>query len=233
MTSNQSSLTCAATCWGIAALAGVLTTGALMVMGGWTFLQGAFMGVLVFAIGGAILSWALCRPLPAPGAVTASGGAKPTASAASKTASAPAAASPAASASGPAVQASTELPGEQELADRKGSWTYGEGDSDTAPVPTAAGDDAAAEESAPETLTGPRDGGADDLKKLKGVGPKLEETLNGLGFYHFDQIATWTDAEVAWVDTRLKFKGRIERDGWIDQAKILASGGETEFSKRK
>ena len=90
---------------------------------------------------------------------------------------------------------------------------------------------AAAEEQAPETLTAAREGGADDLKLLKGVGPKLEQTLNELGFFHFDQIAKWTEAEVAWVDARLKFKGRIERDGWIEQAKQLAAGEETEFAK--
>jgi len=88
-----------------------------------------------------------------------------------------------------------------------------------------------AEEQAPETLTAAREGGADDLKLLKGVGPKLEQTLNELGFFHFDQIAKWTEAEVAWVDARLKFKGRIERDGWIEQAKQLAAGEETEFAK--
>lgn len=84
----------------------------------------------------------------------------------------------------------------------------------------------------PRTMKAPRKAGADDLKKLKGVGPKLEQTLNELGFYHFDQIAKWTPEEVAWVDENLRFKGRIERDGWIEQAKILAEGGETEFSKR-
>ena len=45
--------------------------------------------------------------------------------------------------------------------------------------------------------------------------------------------AGWTEREIAWVDDRLNFKGRIERDGWLEQAKILAAGGETEFSKRK
>ncbi len=79
-------------------------------------------------------------------------------------------------------------------------------------------------ESAPETLSAPREGGADDLKKISGVGPKLEGVLNELGFYHYDQIAKWTEAEVAWVDSRLKFKGRIERDGWIVQAAELAKG---------
>ncbi|MEM7745069.1 MAG: NADH-quinone oxidoreductase subunit NuoE [Pseudomonadota bacterium] len=84
----------------------------------------------------------------------------------------------------------------------------------------------------PELLSTARDGGPDDLKKIKGVGPKLEGVLHDMGIFHFDQIASWTDREIAWVDERLKFKGRIERDGWIDQAKTLAAGGETEFSKR-
>ncbi|WP_170460656.1 NADH-quinone oxidoreductase subunit E [Ruegeria arenilitoris] len=87
-------------------------------------------------------------------------------------------------------------------------------------------------EAQPETLSGARDGKPDDLKLLKGVGPKLEQTLNELGFYHFDQIAAWTPEHVAWVDARLKFKGRIERDGWIEQAAKLAAGEETEFAKR-
>ncbi|MEM9635796.1 MAG: NADH-quinone oxidoreductase subunit E [Pseudomonadota bacterium] len=87
-------------------------------------------------------------------------------------------------------------------------------------------------EKEPEVLKEARDGKPDDLKKLKGVGPKLEATLNELGFFHFDQVASWGAEEIAWVDSRLKFKGRIERDGWIEQAKILAAGDETEFSKR-
>ncbi len=90
----------------------------------------------------------------------------------------------------------------------------------------------AAKEDQPETLKAARGGNPDDLKMLKGVGPKLEETLNGLGFYHYDQIAAWTPEQVAWVDARLKFKGRIERDGWIEQAAKLAAGEETEFAKR-
>ncbi|KIC47078.1 NADH dehydrogenase [Ruegeria sp. ANG-S4] len=89
-----------------------------------------------------------------------------------------------------------------------------------------------AKEDAPETLEGARDGKPDDLKLLKGVGPKLEQMLNELGFYHFDQIAAWTPLQIAWVDARLKFKGRIERDGWIEQATMLAAGEETEFAKR-
>lgn len=85
----------------------------------------------------------------------------------------------------------------------------------------------------PEALSGARNGGADDLKMMKGVGPKLEIMLNELGFYHFDQIAGWSAAEVAWVNDNLtEFKGRVSRDNWVEQARKLASGRETEFSKR-
>lgn len=79
-----------------------------------------------------------------------------------------------------------------------------------------------AKDGKPPLLTKARDTGADDLKKIKGVGPALEKTLNELGFYHFDQIAGWRKKEIEWVDERLKFKGRIERDEWIKQAKALA-----------
>ncbi|SDF40887.1 NADH-quinone oxidoreductase subunit E [Sulfitobacter delicatus] len=91
-------------------------------------------------------------------------------------------------------------------------------------------DAAAAETKTPRTpgnkpaqLDGPRETGADDLKKIKGVGPKLEQMLNGMGFYHFDQIAKWGPDEVAWVDQNLEgFKGRVSRDNWVEQAGRLA-----------
>ncbi len=72
----------------------------------------------------------------------------------------------------------------------------------------------------PPVIRKARVGGADDLKVIKGVGPALEKTLNDLGFYHYDQIAAWRKKEIEWVDERLKFKGRIERDGWIKQSEI-------------
>ena len=85
----------------------------------------------------------------------------------------------------------------------------------------------------PRTMKAPRKAGADDLKLIKGVGPKLETLLNTMGFYHYDQIANWGADEVAWVDQNLEgFKGRVSRDNWVDQASSLASGEETEFSKR-
>lgn len=85
----------------------------------------------------------------------------------------------------------------------------------------------------PAMLSGPRASGADDLKRIKGIGPKLEELCHHLGVYHFDQIAAWDANEVAWMDSNLEgFYGRVSRDDWVGQAKILAAGGETEFSKR-
>ena len=102
----------------------------------------------------------------------------------------------------------------------------------TAEVAEASGSDAAPGLK-PVTMDAPKDGKGDDLKRIKGIGPKLEKVCNKLGFYHFDQIASWTDEEVAWVDQNLEgFKGRVSRDNWVEQAKTLASGGETEFSAR-
>lgn len=94
-------------------------------------------------------------------------------------------------------------------------------------------DEGANEGVKPTTLDAPRGGKGDNLKKIKGVGPKLEKLCNRLGFWHFDQIAAWTDDEVAWVNANLEgFKGRVTRDNWVEQAKVLAAGGKTEFSER-
>jgi large subunit ribosomal protein L15 len=85
-------------------------------------------------------------------------------------------------------------------------------------------DEAALEGTRPAGLDAPK-GDADDLKKIGGVGPKLEETLNKIGIYHYWQIAEFTPDNVAWVDGYLSFKGRIDRDDWIGQAKALAADG--------
>ncbi|MEP3637860.1 MAG: NADH-quinone oxidoreductase subunit E [Paracoccaceae bacterium] len=85
----------------------------------------------------------------------------------------------------------------------------------------------------PKVMKKARKGGADDLKLIKGVGPKLEGLLNTLGFFHFDQVAAWTADEVSWVDQNLEgFKGRVVRDNWVEQAKTLSGGGSTDFSQR-
>ncbi|MSU90036.1 50S ribosomal protein L21 [Rhodobacteraceae bacterium 2CG4] len=77
--------------------------------------------------------------------------------------------------------------------------------------------------SKPANLLAEARGKADDLKKIGGVGPKLEKTLNEAGVFHFWQIAEWGPEEVAHMDELLSFKGRIERDDWIGQAKTFAA----------
>ncbi|MEJ8574656.1 NADH-quinone oxidoreductase subunit NuoE [Microbaculum marinum] len=78
------------------------------------------------------------------------------------------------------------------------------------------------QETRPPGLDAPRDGKPDDLTKIAGIGPRIESTLHSIGVYHFEQIAAWTPAEVAWVNGHLNFKGRIDRDDWIVQATNLA-----------
>ncbi|WP_306256812.1 NADH-quinone oxidoreductase subunit NuoE [Pararhizobium sp. IMCC21322] len=75
----------------------------------------------------------------------------------------------------------------------------------------------------PAALDKARSGGADDLKRIKGVGPKIEGILNSLGIFHFDQIAAWDQANKDWVDDHLSFKGRVDREDWIPQAEALAN----------
>lgn len=84
----------------------------------------------------------------------------------------------------------------------------------------------------PQGIAAARGGKADDLKRIRGIGKQNEGRLHGLGIWHFDQIAAWSAQEALWVGGYLAFPGRIEREDWIGQAKQLASGAETEFSKR-
>jgi len=97
--------------------------------------------------------------------------------------------------------------------------------SDGSPAPAESSPDESGPEEAPAALTAARTGGPDDLKLISGVGAKLEALLHSMGFFHFDQIAAWTDENLRWVDKRLDgFKGRARRDGWIAQAHKLAGG---------
>ncbi len=75
----------------------------------------------------------------------------------------------------------------------------------------------------PSGLAAARGDRADDLLVIKGVGPQNEARLHGLGIWHFDQIAAWTPENVEWVGGYLAFPGRIEREDWVGQAKVLAA----------
>lgn len=91
--------------------------------------------------------------------------------------------------------------------------------SEKAPKAEAGPKAAKADESAP-LFTAP-DGPADDLKKISGVGPVLEKKLNALGITKYAQVAGFSAEDIARVDESLSFKGRIEREDWLSQAKAL------------
>lgn len=85
----------------------------------------------------------------------------------------------------------------------------------------------------PMRLTAPRDGRADDLTEIEGIGPAMAKLCNDLGFYHFDQIAGWSASDVAWVDANMgSFKGRILRDKWVAQANLIVAEGLEAFRIR-
>ncbi len=72
----------------------------------------------------------------------------------------------------------------------------------------------------------------DDLKRIRGVGVLIEKKLNSMGVYTYAQVANWSAADIDRVSQVLDFKGRIERENWVEQARILTAGGQTEFSRR-
>ena len=75
-------------------------------------------------------------------------------------------------------------------------------------------------------------GKTDDLKRIRGVGVLIEKRLNGLGITTYGQVANWNSGDIDRISQTLDFKGRIERENWVEQARILSSGGYTEFSRR-
>lgn len=75
-------------------------------------------------------------------------------------------------------------------------------------------------------------GQSDDLKRIRGVGVLIEKKLKSLGISSYEQIANWTRADIDRINGILDFKGRIERENWVEQARILTAGGYTEFSRR-
>jgi predicted flap endonuclease-1-like 5' DNA nuclease len=205
--------------WGVASAAGWLAMAALMIMDDWTVLQGLFAAAVIFFGLGAVLSFLFLRPLSEPAEAARMAHAEP----------APTVPAMAPLRSGKPTAAAASAPAK--TAEAKPAPAPA-----ATPAPTPAPAPAAAdpgEGTRPAALEAAREGGADDLKRIKGIGPKLEKLCNRLGFYHFDQIAAWTADEVAWVDQNLEgFKGRVTRDNWVEQARLLASGGETEFSKK-
>ena len=77
----------------------------------------------------------------------------------------------------------------------------------------------------PLALERPVEGAPDDLTLIGGIGPRIQEVLNSLGIFHFDQIADWSPENIAWIDEYLHFNGRVKREGWVEQAAILVGEG--------
>ncbi len=83
-----------------------------------------------------------------------------------------------------------------------------------------------------EAIVGAVGPGGDDLKRIRGVGVLIEKKLRSMGYTTYDQVADWTQDEINRVSQALDFRGRIERENWVGQARVLAAGGQTEFSRR-
>lgn len=84
----------------------------------------------------------------------------------------------------------------------------------------------------PLILASPRQSGKNNLKKIKGINTKIEEDLNNLGIFHFDQISKWTGKNCDWIEEFLQLPGCVKKYQWVDQARILASGKETVYSQK-
>lgn len=84
----------------------------------------------------------------------------------------------------------------------------------------------------PLVLSSPKSTGKDNLRKIKGIDYKVEEDLNNLGIYHFEQISKWSSKNCDWIDEFLLLPGQSKKYQWVEQAKILASGRDTIYSKK-
>ena len=223
-------LTCKTICWIIGVIAG-LAAFAMMTPGMSAFLA-LVLAVIVAGIVGYALVTFVCNDAAEPEGTSMT----PPATTPLTPTPTPMAPSPAAAPVAPVPPAPVEDP--VAASDAPAEDAKAPAAEVTAPLAAPAEDTtppkaADSEGTRPEGLEQARDGGADDLTKIKGVGPKLQGMLNEMGYFHFDQIAAWNPSDVAWVDQNLKgFKGRVSRDAWVDQARTLASGQETEFSSR-
>jgi predicted flap endonuclease-1-like 5' DNA nuclease len=106
-------------------------------------------------------------------------------------------------------------------------------------APRPGGDIAGLQTVRSEALRGPlppagagRPAGHHDLKRIRGIGVLIEKKLNSMGITRYEQVAEWQVADIERISHVLDFKGRIERESWVEQARILAAGGQTEFSRR-
>jgi predicted flap endonuclease-1-like 5' DNA nuclease len=209
--------------WILASMAGVVAFAACVAVGDFGLMAAAAIGAVIFLVVGLILGMPV-DPLPRAGEVSFSS-----------------AASVAKPGGKPQVSSVPPMAVAGQLPPTPMPPTSEAGVGKTEPVAIVA---AAAPGSAfvamvpgapsgPARLNAPRNGVSDDLKEIEGIGPALESLCNEMGFYHFDQISEWTDADVAWVDDNMpRFKGRIVRDRWVPQARLIVIEGLEAFRIR-
>ena len=223
--------------WAIAAGAGLVAAAVCYVVGQLNYSQSGFIGVVIFLLVGLLLGmyWgSAAAPAPKPEAAKpmTPPAATPATAMPAATMAAPvmAEAAPAAFMSAPMADAAPAPAKAARVAKPKAAKPVA---AKVAAKPAAPKVVKAKNPDGPVRLSAPRMGKADDLKEIEGIGPALEKLCNSLGFYHFDQIAGWSDADIAWVDANMKtFKGRIVRDKWIAQSKIILSEGLEAFRVR-
>ncbi|RWM18582.1 MAG: proton-conducting membrane transporter [Mesorhizobium sp.] len=137
---------------------------------------------------------------------------------------------------GPAKTTSKKPAAAKAAAAPKASASKASASTASAPKPPASKTGAAPKSAAPAAkkaaTTKAAAGKASNLRRLIGIGPANERLLNGLGVTTYAQIAAWTAADVKRIEETLNFDGRIERERWIEQAKLLAAGDEEEFARR-
>ncbi|SIQ33647.1 Predicted 5' DNA nuclease, flap endonuclease-1-like, helix-3-turn-helix (H3TH) domain [Paracoccus thiocyanatus] len=192
---------CNRNCWISAAIAGVAVLLFTAGIGDLHWLAGLFLGVLTFALFGALMVWLVCHERPELFQEDAAG--------------------------------LTGTDWQRAAVDRQPETLLVSGSLGPEPftsgaqMPIVAGT-MPSSEPAPASRTG-----ADDLKRIRGIGPKLSDWLNAQGVTRYDQIAAWDPATVADFAQRLgRMGGRIEADDWVGQARLLAAGGETAHSRR-
>jgi predicted flap endonuclease-1-like 5' DNA nuclease len=237
MSSSSDNSSCHTNCWIAGAVLGAVLFLILWLLAGWGFFWPLVLGLVVFVGGALLLQMLMCSDAQA-----AAGGAShgAIASPPSAPANVPAAPAPEPVAEepepAPAPEPVAEEPAPEPVAEEPEPAPAPEPVAEAPepePTPEPAAAPAAGDASQPAGMAAARDGGPDDLKKIKGVGPKMEQLLHSLGIFHFDQVANWGPGEVAWMDDNLAgFKGRVTRDNWVEQAGHLAAGGETDFSRK-
>ncbi len=233
---------CSRNSWLVALGGGALVALMLLLVAQYAVLKAIFIGLVFTVLLGIFFVWAFCSlgtaaaaPHPLPEAGPAPESVEPPAPPITPPDTPPATppafvtAQPAARPAAAPVRPAPDSAGDEPAAAKRVSKPASAAGLDAVLARSRAEPPAAA----PEMLTAPRGGRADDLKVIRGIGPKLERLLNGVGVWHFDQIASWKAKDIAHVDEKLVgFRGRITRDEWVKQARALAAGGRTDAAAR-